>query len=467
MARHRFKPFSLENISIGKAVNKGYCLAHHEDKTIFVEEAAPGDIANIQVFKKHKRQLFAKITQLISPSEQRTKPPCVHYGLCGGCKWQHLSYDAQLNMKKELVIDSFQRLGHFEFPSDFDIIGCKNIFDYRNKMDYAFAKHRWIEEHEKEFDTRPPGLGFHLAGRYDKVLDIKKCHLQADFGNTIRNAFREKAIENHWSFYDPRNHEGLLRNLILRNNTQNEWMVILMATSLAPDLHQFLKKLPQIYPEIISVFFAKNTKQNDSIYDLDMELIVGEPYITESINDIEFVIRPKSFFQTNPKQAQVLYQTALNMVSFQGNETIYDLYCGTGTISLLLAQKAKKVIGIETVPQAIEDAQQNALKNKIDNAHFYLGDVKDILQKQLFEKEGHADILFIDPPRVGMHKDVIEFIIASNINTLVYISCNPATQARDIDLLKDVYTVSQICAVDMFPQTYHIENVVRLDKKSF
>ena len=431
-------------------------------------EAAPGDEVDLKTIRKKKSFLEAKIINFHKYSDLRTDPFCSHYGLCGGCKWQHLEYSHQLSAKRQQIIDNFSRIGKFEFPEVNQIVGSEKTQFYRNKLEYTFSNKKWItqEEIESGDELNRNGVGFHLPGHFDKVVDVETCYLQDPVSNKIRNSIREFTNKNQLSFYDIQKNEGLLRNLIVRTSTTGELMVIVQFgdnnEDQISDVMEFIKKS---FSEITSLNYVINQKKNETFNDLDVVLYHGRSYIVEVLSELSFKIGPKSFFQTNSKQTEKLYGKALEMAKLTKEETVYDLYCGTGTITNFIARSAHQAIGIEAVIEAIDDARENAQLNQIENSTFYTGDVKDVLNDQFFQSNPRPDVIFTDPPRAGMHKDVVETILKLQPEKIVYISCNPATQARDLAALVENYSIQEIQPFDMFPHTHHLENIVSLQKR--
>jgi len=457
----------LEQITIESAGAEGNCIARWEGKVVFVKNAVPGDVCDLKVIGRKKKFLLGEIVKLHTKGSERVEPFCAHFGSCGGCKWQQMDYQGQLTFKTQQVKDAFNRIGKLEYDHVPQALGSAQTQTYRNKMEYTYSHSRWLTREQLDHADfiEEPGLGFHVPKRYDKIVHIDKCWLQDDYANQIRNWCFEYAIANEISFYDARKQEGMLRNLMLRNNRKGEWMVLQTYRYNEPEVIQnMMKAMQEAFPQVVSLLFSVNEKVNDSIYDLNIQLYAGDEVLTESLNDLTFKIRPKSFFQTNPQQAELLYKTALDFAGLTGSENVYDLYCGTGTISLFLARSAKKVVGIESVPQAIEDANQNAKMNGIDNCSFVVGDMKDELSDAFTEKHGIPDVIVTDPPRAGMHPDVVAQILKLRAQKVVYVSCNPATQARDLDLMREGYRIEKIQPVDMFPHTHHVENVVLLHR---
>ncbi|MDX5320133.1 MAG: 23S rRNA (uracil(1939)-C(5))-methyltransferase RlmD [Bacteroidota bacterium] len=461
------KQLIFEKVRIEKAVAEGQCIAYADGKTIFVAHAAPGDIADVRIIKKQKGILFGKITQLHEPGPDRIKPRCEHFGICGGCKWQHVDYRAQLDFKAKQVRENFDKIGKLDYPEPLPILGPDNQFNYRNRLDFGFTKQRFLLEAEMGSDNPGPleGLGFHVPGRFDKILDVKSCHLQDDLMNSIRLFAKQLALDFDFTFYDLKNHGGVMRSLIIRNSSLGEWMVIVAFGEENERISEYLEALKNQFPQITSLMYAINTKKNDTLYDQEILCYHGKDHILEKIGDLTFKVGPKSFFQTNSAQAEVLYNTARDFADLQGDELVYDMYTGTGSIALYVAEKAKKVVGVEYVEMAIEDAWINARHNKIENVQFYAGDMKDMLTDEFVAKEGKPDVIITDPPRAGMHPDVVAMLLRLQAPKIVYVSCNPATQARDLALMKDVYQIDKVQPVDMFPHTHHVENVVLLTLK--
>jgi len=458
----------LENITIESAGAEGNCIARWNDRVVFVKGAVPGDICDLKIVGKKKKFLIAEIETLHEAGSERVSPFCDHFGTCGGCKWQQMDYQGQLKFKTKQVFDALTRIGKVDIPEVPLALGSGETTHYRNKMEYAFSHSRWLTKEQINSDefVVEPGLGFHVPKRFDKIVHIEKCHLQDEVGNDIRNWCYAYALEHNFEFYDARAKTGFVRNIMMRNTKSGEWMVLLtFGEDRNVEIEDMLTAIQQDFPQIKSLVFAINEKVNDSIYDLDIRTFYGQDYLEESLGDIKFKIRPKSFFQTNPKQAETLYDVALEFAQLNGGETVYDLYCGTGTISLYLAQKAGKVIGVESVPQAIEDAKENADANNIDNCSFVVGDMKDVFNDEFISTHANPDIIVTDPPRAGMHADVVAQILKLRAPKVVYVSCNPATQARDLALLDEAYKVTAVQPVDMFPHTHHVENVVLLELK--
>jgi len=467
--KNRRKPISIENIEILNTASKGKSVAKHNGRVIFVKGGVPGDICDITVFKRRKKFWEAKIEKIIKKSRYRIKPKCTHFGTCGGCKWQNMNYEAQLEFKQNQVLDNFSKIGGVTIEKFNDILGSDKIYNYRNKMEFTFSNKRWLKEDEIKNDENiidKNALGFHVPGMFDKVIDLKKCFLQENPSNKIRNSVKEFALENNLSFFDIRNQKGFLRNLMIRNTNIGELMVLVQFyyedKKKIDLLMNFIRKS---FKEITSLLYTVNEKANNTIYDQKIICFYGRKYITEKIGDLSFKIGPKSFFQTNSDQAEVLYKSAKKLADITKNDTVYDLYTGTGTIAQFIASNAKKVIGIDSVPEAIEAANLSAIDNNISNCMFFAGDMKNMFSDNFIQKNGKPDIIITDPPRDGMHKKVIEQLLKIMCRRIVYISCNPATQARDIALLKEKYEISNMQTVDMFPHTHHVENILVLDLK--
>jgi 23S rRNA (uracil1939-C5)-methyltransferase len=470
MARKKKKSYIFENIEVIDAGAKGKSIAKTDDgKVIFLTNAVPGDIVDIQTGKKRKSYFEGKAIKFYKFSDKRTKPVCQHFGVCGGCKWQHMKYESQLFFKEKEVIQNLKRIGHLELPNVTPILGCKKQYFYRNKMEFSFAKKRWLtyEEIQKDEEIdRNNACGFHISGMWDKILDIEKCHLQEDPSNEIRNFVKNFCIKNNIEFYDPREQTGLVRTMMIRITSIGEIMIVIQffADNIAKR-ELLLQAIADKFKDITSLLYIINSKGNDSIYDQNVITYKGRDHIFEEMEGLKFKINAKSFYQTNSIQAYELYKITRDFANLKGNELVYDLYTGTGTIAQFIAKKAKKVIGVESVPEAISDAKQNAKNNKIDNVEFFVGDMAKIFTKEFIEQNGKPDVIITDPPREGMHKKVVEQILNITPKKIVYVSCNSATQARDLSLLDSMYKITKIQAVDMFPQTHHVENVVLLEKR--
>jgi len=461
----------IENLEIIDAGAEGKAVGKKDGLIVFVPFAVPGDVVDVELVKKKKGYAEARIINIKTKSPHRIVPKCAHFGLCGGCKWQIMDDDIQLKYKQKQVEDAFRHIGKFEFPPIQPIIPSANKFMYRNKLEYTFSHLRWLDDEDMRLrnsgqilETR--GLGFHIPGKFDKVLDVNHCYLQAEPSNEIRNSVREFAMKYDIPFYNIRSHEGVLRNLIIRNNTKNEIMAILSLTEMNDRTQQLLEFLKENFPQIISLFYVINTKLNDSISDLEPVLYAGAPHISEIMEDMHFKIGPLSFFQTNSLQALELYKTVRDFAQITSKDIVYDLYTGTGTIALFVAKQAQKVVGIEYVDAAIEDAKYNALQNEIANTVFFAGDMKDVLNDNCTKRNGKPDVVITDPPRAGMHPAVVARLLEMEPPRIVYISCNPATQARDITELAKKYAIEKVQPVDMFPHTHHVENVVVMSRKN-
>ncbi len=468
VARRKKFPI-IENLEIIDIADAGKAVGKSDDMVVFVQGLVPGDIANVQIRRKRKKYMEGTVIDLVKQSDFRVEPFCDHFGVCGGCKWQNLSYEKQLFFKQKLVENSLQRIGQVELPEIQPILGSKKKKCYRNKLEYTFTNTRWLSDDEinsgHEINDRRT-LGFHIPGRFDRVLHIDTCYLQDDLSNKIRNAVREFTLTENYSYYDQRQNVGFMRNLIVRNTEFGEWMVIAVFQENNKTLiNKLLKQIQSKFSEITSLMYVINSKVNDSIHDLDVHLFSGRDHIYEKLGDLKFKIGPKSFFQTNTNQALELYNIAQKFANLKADEIVYDLYTGTGTIANFLAGQCKKIIGLEYVDEAINDAQENAKINLIKNTSFFTGDIKDLLSENFTRDHGVPDVIITDPPRAGMHPDVVQSILDIKAHRIVYISCNPATQARDINLLSEKYKLTAIQPVDMFPHTHHVENVVLLELK--
>ncbi len=467
--RRKKERIVLENIKIESVAAEGNALAHVDGKVLFVPKCIPGDVVNVQLTRKKKGFMEGKVIELVEASPLRVEPFCEHYGECGGCKWQALPYNLQLEYKQQQVEDQLVRIGHLELPPISPILGSEKITHYRNKLEFTFSNKRWIltnEDAESLSEQEKLGFGFHISGFFDKVLDIKECHLQAEPSNTIRLFVKAYALEHGLSFFDLREQVGFLRNMIVRTSSTGEVMLIVVFAHESKELREgLLNAIKEKFPEITSLNYVINEKKNDTISDLDCICYSGAECIYEQMEGLKFRINPKSFYQTNSEQAYRLYSVVRDFADLKGDELLYDLYTGTGTIALFLSGRAKKVVGIEYVPEAIEDAKVNAINNNITNADFYAGDMKDMLTGEFIEQNGHPDIVVLDPPRAGIHPDVAKVLLEAAPKRMVYVSCNPASQARDLSLLSEKYKVTKVMPVDMFPHTHHVENVVALELK--
>ncbi len=466
MGRRRKKDQQMhyENIELLAAGGEGHALAKIEGKVIFVKYGAPGDVVDLQIVGRKKKFSLAKITKLHKASDLRAEPFCEHYGTCGGCKWQHIDYAAQAKLKDQWARDCMERIGKIEVEETLDILGADELQFYRNKMEYTFSNKRWLYDHESLEDLdHANALGFHAPGRFDKVLAIDKCWLQDDKGNAIRNFVYQYCIDNGYSFYDLKNHGGLMRNLMLRNTKSGDWMVNVVFALPEMDTIEPLMAAIQAEFNPKALNYCINTKLNDSIFDQEFIPYSGDFEIQEELCGLKFNISPKSFFQTNPLQAEQLYDVAIDFAQIKPTDVVYDLYCGTGTITCVAAKTAQKAVGVEIVEEAIEAANVNAKINGLDNVEFLAGDMKDVFNAEFYAQHGKPDIIITDPPRSGMHPKVVEYLAEIACPKIVYVSCNPATQARDLAMLDATYKVVKSRAVDMFPQTHHVENVVVLE----
>lgn len=511
----------LENVRIETVAAEGNALAHVNGKALFVPMAVPGDVVNVQVTHKKRNYMEGYILEMVEPSPMRMDPFCSHFGDCGGCRWQPIPYDKQLEFKQQQVIDQLTRIGKLELPPVHPILGSEETVRYRNKLEFTFSNSRWVtfEELLQEADTRAtargavplpvsgsaqaevpgaaslsgnestpedtpgtaplplpsatqlPALGFHVRGRFDKVLDIETCHLQEEPSNAIRLAVRDYAIDKGLSFFDLRQQTGFLRTLMIRITLTGEVMVVVVFARDNPEAGEddaarkaLLDYLQHTFPQITSLHYIINTKRNDSLGDQEVIHYAGKPYIVETMEDLEFRIGPKSFYQTNSRQALRMYQKIREYADLQGDETVYDLYTGTGTIALFLAHHCRRVTGIEYVPEAIDDARKNASANHIENIRFFAGDMKDVLTADFIAAEGHPRVVVLDPPRAGVHENVLKVLLETAPEKIIYVSCNPATQARDLALLQPAYRITHVQPVDMFPHTHHVENIVVAEK---
>ena len=470
MAKKRKQLPLLEKVPVTGVAAEGKAIAWVDGMTVFVPFAVPGDVADIQITKKKSNYAEGKVTRFESFSENRADPFCEHFGTCGGCKWQILPYGEQLKYKQKQVEDNLTRIGKVELPEISPILGAPETTFYRNKLEFTFSDKRWLTEKEISSGSEPrqmDALGFHIPGMFDKVLDINKCWLQDDLSNQIRNAARDFCLKNKFSFFDLRNQSGLMRTLILRNTSVGEWMVIVVFyEDDAEKREMLLNFLAGKFPQITSLLYIINRKANDTITDQEVICWKGREYIVEEMEGLQFKIGPKSFYQTNSRQAYSLYKVAREFAGLSGSERVYDLYTGTGTIANFVARNAGKVIGIEFVEEAIEDARKNSRNNNIENTSFFAGDMRKILTVDFIREHGRPDVIITDPPRAGMHDDVIGAILFAEPQRIVYVSCNPATQARDLNLLDSKYRVARVQPVDMFPQTHHVENVVLLERRT-
>lgn len=472
MSRKR-KPLPiLTDILITDVAAEGKAIAKVDNLVIFVPYVVPGDVVDLQIKRKKHSYAEAEAIALKKPSELRAQPFCKHFGVCGGCKWQCLPYEEQLRFKQKQVWDNLTRIGKIELPEMMPILGSKHVARYRNKLEFGFSNKKWLTSEQVasgvQFDCMD-AVGFHIPGAFDKILDIEECHLMDDINNRLRNGIRSYALAHGLTFFDLRQQTGLLRNMMLRTSATGEIMLLMQFCMRGADdeaqAKALLEHLHATFPEVTSLLYVNNTKCNDTIGDLDVITFAGTPFIYETMEGLRFKVGPKSFYQTNTEQAYELYKVARNFAALTGDELVYDLYTGTGTIANFVARQARQVVGIEYVPEAIEDAKVNAELNGLDNTLFYAGDMKDILTTGFIERHGKPDVIITDPPRAGMHADVVNAILFAAPRRIVYVSCNPATQARDLALLDADYRVTKVQPVDMFPQTHHVENVVCLERR--
>ena len=472
MARKKKELPLLEKVTITDVAAEGKALAKVNDLVIFVPYVVPGDVVDLQIKRKKNHYAEAVAVKFHEYSPERAEPFCQHYGVCGGCKWQCLSYENQIKYKQKQVFDNLTRIGKVELPEFMPILGSEKTRFYRNKLEFTFSNKRWLTEEEVKEDVKygqMNAVGFHIPGAFDKVLAIEKCWLQDDISNQIRNAIRDYAYAHELEFFNLRTQEGMLRNMMVRTSSTGELMVLLQCkivndTQLA-QMKDLLQYVGDTFSQITSLLYVINNKCNDTIGDLDVEVFKGNDHIYEEMEGLRFKVGPKSFYQTNSEQAYNLYKVARDFAGLTGNELVYDLYTGTGTIANFVARRARKVVGIEYVPEAIEDAKVNSQINGIENTLFYAGDMKDILTQDFINEHGRPDVIITDPPRAGMHNDVIDVLLFAEPRRIVYVSCNPATQARDLQLLDAKYKVTAVQPVDMFPHTHHVENVVLLEKR--
>ena len=467
--RRKNKNIVLENIRLVSAGSKGIAVGRTEEgKTVLVSGAVPGDLVNVRVKKSKSNYYEAEMIEILEKSPFRVEPKCIHFGVCGGCKWQNLSYEKQLDVKQDEVFNNIKRIGGLEDFETLPILGSEEHYFYRNKMEFSFSNARWLTQYEisseENFGNRD-ALGFHIPGMWSKILDLKECLLQEDPSNAIRLAVKNYAVKNGLEFFDVREQKGFLRTMMLRQNSKGEWMVLFQLYREEQENRKNLFEfLLSEFPQIKTLMYCINSKQNDSIYDQDVQTYFGEGFLMEEMDGLQFKIGPKSFFQTNYKQALELYRKTLEFADLKGDEVVYDLYTGTGTIAQYVARNAKQVIGIESVPEAIEAAKEHAKLNGLENCTFYCGDMKAIFNDEFLENHPKADVLITDPPRDGMHQKVVEQILKLAPEKIVYVSCNSATQARDLALMKEQYKLVKILPVDMFPQTHHVENIALLVK---
>ena len=476
--KHKPLPL-LEHITIESVAAEGKCIFHYDDKVVFVPFCVPGDVVDVQITKKKHSFMEGRVERIISYSKVRETPMCEHFGICGGCKWQNLPYEEQLKAKQQQVLDQLTRIGKVELPPFQPILGSVKTKEYRNKLEFGCANKRWYTKEEiaalppkeegQEGNLSESAIGFHITGAFDKIYPIKKCWLMDDLHNEIRNEISRYAKENSISFYDIRAQHGLLRDLMMRNSNTGEFMLLVQfhydEEGDEQKAMQLLQHIADTFPQITSLIYVDNQKGNDTFGDLELTTFKGTDFIYETMEDLKFKVGPKSFYQTNTDQAYHLYCVARSFAQLTGGELVYDLYTGTGTIANFVAHQAKQVIGIEYVPEAIEDAKENSHVNGINNTLFYAGDMKDILTDDFIQEHGQPDVIITDPPRAGMHADVVKVILNASPKRIVYVSCNPATQARDLQLMDADYKVAAVQPVDMFPHTPHVENVVLLERR--
>ena len=456
----------IEGLHITTLAAEGKAMGKVDNQVVFVPMTVPGDVVDVQVRKHHRRFMEATVVRFIEKSPLRVEPFCEHFGVCGGCKWQSLPYEEQLNQKTKQVEDQLVRIGHLDIPEVRPCLGSERTREYRNKLEFTFADKRWLtyEEIAEGGDiATTPAVGFHIPGCFDKVLDIRKCHLQVDLSNRIRLATKQFCIDNGYSFHNARAHEGLMRTMVIRTASTGEVMVIVVFNENDTErINALMSHLRDMFPEITSLIYMINEKWNDSLGDREPICFAGKDHIIEEMEGLKFKVGPKSFYQTNSEQAYELYKVTRDFADLKPTDTLYDLYTGTGTIANFCARRAKRVVGVEYVPEAIEDAKVNSMINSIDNTTFYAGDMKDVLSDDFIKRNGQPDVIILDPPRAGVDERVIEVIKRAAPQRMVYVSCNPSTQARDLALLSDMYTIEAVQPVDMFPHTHHVEIVVKL-----
>jgi 23S rRNA (uracil1939-C5)-methyltransferase len=462
------KNFVLENLEVIDISTEGKAIARHEGLVVFIEGAVPGDVVDVMVHRKKNSFAEGTVHKMIRLSEQRVQAICGHFGTCGGCKWQNLSYDAQLVFKQKYVFDAFTRIGKLDFPEPLSILGSRQPYYYRNKLEFSFSNKKWLTKEQMEsaeIIENKNALGFHIPGMFDKILDINTCYLQGEPSNSIRNEVRAYAIRNNLTFFDIRNKTGMLRTLMIRTTSTGETMVVISVFEwLEKELFDLLGFIKDKFPEITCLQYVHNDKGNDTFFGLNIKTYYGRDHILEEMEGLKFKISAKSFYQTNSEQAYALYKITRDFAGLSGNEVVYDLYTGTGTIANFVASQAKKVIGIEYVEDAIADAVENSKTNNIYNTSFFAGNMKDVLNESFISLRGTPDVIITDPPRAGMDVDVIHVILNALPEKIVYVSCNPGTQARDLALMHEKYRIVKTQAVDMFPQTAHVENVVLLER---
>lgn len=461
----------LEGLRVESMAAEGKCVARLDGRVVFIEGVAPGDVVDARITKVKSNFLEAKLSRVVTPSINRVDPVCSHFGFCGGCRWQHLNYETQLQYKHQQVIDSLERIGGLTFPTVQPIIPSLQTTYYRNRLDFSATNYKWLPSPPATREGAGAGLGFHVPKSFDRVFDVEHCYLQPEPSNKIRQTIKETAIRNGIPFFDLRNQTGYLRTVTIRTASTGEVMVIVQVAIDKPEwLSILMNEIGSRFPQVTSLLYVINTKRNDTFHDLTVNIWKGKPYITETMNKpngsgvLQFRIGPKSFYQTNSEQAEKLYYTAWQLATLTGKELVYDLYTGTGTIANYVAGQAKKVIGLEYVGDAIEDAKINSQLNEITNTEFFAGDIKDLLDEHFLNVHGQPDVVITDPPRAGMHEDICKMLLKAEPKRIVYVSCNPATQARDLKILSEKYSIAAVQPVDMFPHTMHVENVVRLEK---
>ena len=459
----------IEGLQITTLAAEGKAMGKHDNQVVFVPMTLPGDVVDVQIRKHHRRYMEGTVVRFVEKSPLRVEPFCQHFGTCGGCKWQNLPYEEQLKQKRQQVEDQLVRIGHLDIPEVMPCLGSERTREYRNKLEFTFADKRWLtyEEVASGADiAAEPAVGFHIPGCFDKVLDIEKCHLQVDLSNKIRLAAKHFCIENGYSFHNARAHEGLMRTMVVRTASTGEVMVIVVFNENDTErINALMSHLQSLFPEITSLIYMINEKWNDSLGDREPICFAGKDHIIEEMEGLKFKVGPKSFYQTNSEQAYELYKVTREFADLKEDDILYDLYTGTGTIANFCARRAKKVVGVEYVPEAIEDAKINSAINNIDNTTFYAGDMKDVLSDSFVARNGQPDVIILDPPRAGVDEKVLEVIKRAAPERMVYVSCNPSTQARDLAILSDMYEILAVQPVDMFPHTHHVENVVKLRKR--
>ncbi len=469
MRNRKKNPILIEKIEIIDTANKGKSIAKHDDRVIIVDNGVPGDICDISVYKRRRKYWQAEIKKIHKYSQYRVTPKCEHFGICGGCKWQNMQYNSQLKFKEKEVLNNLKRIGKIDTTNHEKIIGSKEDYFYRNKMEFTFSNKRWLSKEEIKSSvkiTDRNACGFHVPGMFDKIINLNHCYLQKEPSNRIRLSINKFSKKHKFSYFDIREKKGFLRNLIIKNSSKGELMVLMQFyENNKKNIKLLMTHLKESFSEITSLLYTINQKANSTIYDQKIILFHGKEHIQEELDGLLFNIGAKSFFQTNSNQAKILYRKTKELANIKKNEVVYDLYTGTGTIAQFVANSAKKVIGIDSVNEGIEAAFINAKQNNITNCLFYCGDMKEIFSEDFIKKNGHPDIIIADPPREGMHKKVIEQILKIKPNRIIYVSCNSATQARDINILSDIYKIKKIQPVDMFPQTHHVENIVSLEIK--